>query len=238
MTPIARRGVLTALGGLAAMAVTGRGWAAAPIKPGAEDVFVVIDVQNCFVPGGSLAVSKGDEVVPIINKLARAFANVVATQDWHTPGHASFASSHAGSKPFDTVKMPYGTQVLWPDHCVQGTPGADLVKDLAIPQAELVLRKGYRKEVDSYSAFNEADGTPTGLAGYLKQRKIKRVFLAGLATDFCVAWSAVDARKNGFAAYVIEDACRGIDANGSLAAAWTNMKKAGVQRIQSSDIVA
>ena len=207
------------------------------IKPGGEHVLLVIDVQNCFVPGGSLAVNNGDEVVPIFNRLARAFANVVQTQDWHTPGHASFASSHPGMKPFETIRMPYGTQVLWPDHCVQGTPGAELVKELSIPHAVLVLRKGYRAGVDSYSAFNEADGTPTGLSAYLKQRKIKSVFLAGLATDFCVAWSAVDARKAGFAATVIEDACRGIDASGSLAAAWANMKKAGVKRIQAADIV-
>jgi nicotinamidase/pyrazinamidase len=236
MTFATRRSVLMGISGMAALATTGAASAANPIKPGAGDVFLVIDVQNCFVPGGSLAVSKGDEVVPIINRLARAFANVVQTQDWHTPGHASFASSHAGTKPFDSIKMPYGKQVLWPDHCVQGTPGADLVKELSIPHAELVLRKGYRKDVDSYSAFNEADGTPTGLSAYLKQRKIKRVFLAGLATDFCVAWSAIDARKNGFAAVVIEDACRGIDAGGSLAAAWTDMMKAGVKRIQSADI--
>ena len=236
MTLSSRRNILFGFAA-AALVSPGRPMAAATIKPAADDVFIVIDVQNCFVPGGSLAVNKGDEVVPIINRLSRGFANVVATQDWHTPGHASFASSHAGKKPFDAVKMPYGNQVLWPDHCVQGTPGADLVKELSLPHAQLVLRKGYRQAVDSYSAFNEADGTPTGLAAYLKDRKIKRVFLAGLATDFCVAWSAVDARKNGFAAVVIEDACRGIDANGSLAAAWANMKKAGVQRAQSADIV-
>ncbi len=230
-----RREFLFGVSAMGAIAATGA-QAAAAIKPGPADAFIVIDVQNCFVPGGSLAVGKGDEVVPIINKLARAFANVVATQDWHTPGHASFASAHAGKKPFDSVKMPYGNQVLWPDHCVQGTPGAELVKELSLPHAELILRKGYRPAVDSYSAFNEADGTPTGLSAYLRERKIKRVFLAGLATDFCVAWSAVDARKNGFAAAVIEDACRGIDANGSLAAAWASMKKAGVQRIQSADI--
>jgi nicotinamidase/pyrazinamidase len=208
------------------------------IRPGTEDVLLVIDVQNCFVPGGSLAVKDGDAVVPVINRLAKAFPNVVETQDWHTPGHASFASAHPGKKPFDTVAMPYGTQVLWPDHCVQGTKGAELVAGLAIPQAQLVLRKGYHAEVDSYSAFNEADGRPTGLAAYLKQRGIRRVFLAGLATDFCVAWSAMDARKSGFEALVIEDACRGIDANGSLAAAWADMAKAGVQRIAAADIMA
>jgi nicotinamidase/pyrazinamidase len=176
-------------------------------------------------------------VVPIINKLARAFSNVVLTQDWHTGGHISFASSHSGKKPFETVDLNYGKQVLWPDHCVQGTEGAALSKDLAIPHAGLVIRKGFRKHVDSYSAFTEADGkTTTGLAAYLKARAIKKVFLAGLATDFCVAWSALDARKAGFETYVIEDACRGIDTQGSLAKAWAGMTKAGVKRIQSGDI--
>jgi len=210
--------------------------AAAKITPGPSDVFIVIDVQNCFVPGGSLAVSHGDEIVPLINRIAKSFANVVLTQDWHTPHHISFASSHPPKKPFDSITLPYGQQVLWPDHCVQGTPGAALVSGLDIPQAELVMRKGYRDAVDSYSAFNEADRRPTGLAAYLRERKLTRVFLAGLATDFCVGWSAVDARKAGFEVYVIEDACRGIDANGSLAKAWADMKRAGVHRIQSSDL--
>jgi nicotinamidase/pyrazinamidase len=161
----------------------------------------------------------------------------VLTQDWHTPDHVSFASQHAGKKPFDMIDLPYGKQVLWPDHCVQGTEGAALVKDLDIPKAELVIRKGYRKGIDSYSAFIEADGkTQTGLGGYLKSRGLKRCFVAGLATDFCVAFTALDARKLGFDAYVIEDACRGIDAGGSLAKAWASMKKAGVKRIQSSDL--
>jgi nicotinamidase/pyrazinamidase len=163
---------------------------------------------------------------------------VVLTQDWHTADHVSFASQHAGKKPFDIVALPYGTQVLWPDHCVQGTEGARLHKGLDIPQAELIIRKGNRREVDSYSAFVEADGkTQTGLGGYLKQRGLKRVFFAGLATDFCVAWSALDARRQGFEALVIEDACRGIDTQGSLAKAWTDMNSAGVQRIQSSDLL-
>ncbi len=210
--------------------------AAPPIRPGNRDVLLVIDVQNCFVPGGSLAVEKGDEVVPIINRIAKGFRHVVLTQDWHAPGHVSFASAHPGKRPFEVIDLPYGKQVLWPDHCVQGTPGAELVKDLAIPHAELVLRKGYRRDVDSYSAFLEADRTPTGLAAYLKQRGMKRMFLAGLATDFCVAWSALDARKAGFETYVIEDACRGIDANGSLAASWKSMARAGVHRIQSADL--
>ena len=208
-------------------------------KPGATDALLVIDVQNCFIPGGSLAVKEGDAIVPVINKLSKSFANVVVTQDWHTADHVSFASQHAGKKPFETVKLKYGTQVLWPDHCVQGTEGAALHKDLSIPHAQLMIRKGFHKDTDSYSAFLEADRkTATGLAGYLKARGIKRVYLAGLATDFCVAWSALDARKAGFEAAVIEDACRGIDLNGSLAKAWADMGKAGVKRIKSADIAA
>jgi len=213
-------------------------FAQSKIKLGAKDALIVVDVQNCFVPGGSLAVAKGDEIVPLINTLAKSFQNVVLTQDWHTPGHVSFASSHAGKKPFDAVKLGYGDQILWPDHCVQGTEGANLHKDLAIPTAQLIIRKGYHKDVDSYSAFMEADRkTKTGLEAYLKARGINSVYVCGLATDFCVAWTALDARKSGFAATVIEDACRGIDAQGSLAAAWDNMKKAGVKRIQSGAIV-
>ena len=211
--------------------------AADKIAPDDKSVLLVIDVQNCFLPGGSLAVKNGDQVVPVINRLARSFANVVMTQDWHTAGHVSFASSHSGKKPFEVIDLSYGKQVLWPDHCVQGTEGAALSKDLNIPQAELILRKGFHKDVDSYSAFTEADGkTSTGLAKYLEARGLRRVFLAGLATDFCVAWSAVDARKAGFETYVIEDACRGIDTQGSMAKAWADMEKAGVRRIQSSDI--
>ncbi len=209
------------------------------MKPTAHDVLLVIDVQNCFTPGGSLAVKDGDQIIPLVNRLAAAFEHVVLTQDWHTPGHISFASSHAGKKPFETTQLPYGTQVLWPDHCVQGTPGADLHKDLRIPHAELIIRKGYRRHMDSYSAFYEADGkTTTGLTGYLRDRGLTQVFLVGLATDFCVAWSALDARKAGFGALVIEDACRGIDADGSLAKAWKDMLAAGVKRITSSDISA
>jgi len=213
--------------------------AADKIKPTASSALIVVDVQNCFLPGGSLAVKDGDQVIPVINRIAKDFDNVVMTQDWHTAHHISFASTHDGKKPFEVIKLPYGNQVLWPDHCVQGTEGAALSKDLAIPQAGLIVRKGFHKEVDSYSAFTEADGkTTTGLAAYLKARKVKRVFLAGLATDFCVAWSALDARKAGFETYVIEDACRGIDTQGSLAKAWADMAKAGVKRIQSSDIAA
>jgi nicotinamidase/pyrazinamidase len=235
---INRRQTLATLGGLAATVVASRPlWAAASIKIDDASALLVIDVQNCFLPGGSLAVKEGDQVVPVINKLAKGFANVVMTQDWHTPGHVSFASSHAGKKPFETVDLAYGKQVLWPDHCVQGTDGASLSKDLSIPQAELIIRKGYHKDTDSYSAFTEADGkTTTGLAAWLKARKLQRLFIAGLATDFCVAWTAMDARKAGFDAYVIEDACRGIDTQGSLAKAWADMAKAGVKRIQSSDI--
>src|SRR5579872_5664561 len=201
-----RRLTLTALGGLAIAAMAPRSLsAAASIKIDDTSALLVIDVQNCFLPGGSLAVKDGDQVVPVINRLAKGFANVVMTQDWHTPGHVSFASSHAGKKPFETIDLSYGKQVLWPDHCVQGTDGASLSKDLNIPQAELIVRKGYHKDVDSYSAFTEADGkTTTGLAAWLKARKLQRLFVAGLATDFCVAWTALDARKAGFEAYVIE----------------------------------
>jgi len=226
------------LGGAAAAALTGlaapASAQAARIKPGPQDVLLVVDVQNCFVPGGTLPVGGGDQIVPLINRLARAFEHVVLTQDWHTAGHISFASSHPGKKPFETVSLPYGTQVLWPDHCVQGTADASLHPALAIPHAELIIRKGYRKHVDSYSAFMEADGkTPTGLAGYLKERGLQQVFLVGLATDFCVAWSALDARKAGFAAAVVEDCTRGIDAGGSLAKSWQDMTGAGVKRLQS-----
>ncbi|ABQ32486.1 bifunctional nicotinamidase/pyrazinamidase [Bradyrhizobium sp. BTAi1] len=235
-----RRGILAGLGATALMsALPARGWAAASIKPDETSALLVIDVQNFFLPGGSLAVKDGEQVVPIINRIAKAFSNVVLTQDWHTPAHVSFASSHAGKKPFELVDLAYGKQVLWPDHCVQGTEGAALSKDLAIPQAELIIRKGFHNAVDSYSAFTEADGkTTTGLAAYLQARGITRVFVAGLATDFCVAWTALDARKAGLETYVVEDACRGIDTQGSLAKAWTDMAAAGVKRISSEDIAA
>ncbi|MCI0372729.1 MAG: nicotinamidase [candidate division NC10 bacterium] len=182
-------------------------WAQGRIKVSELDVLAVIDVQNCFVPGGTLPVPEGDKIIPLINAMAPAFQNVVLTQDWHTPGHISFASSHPGKKPFESVTLPYGTQVLWPDHCIQGTADAEIHRDLKIPHAALIIRKGHRRHVDSYSAFLEADrGTRTGLTGYLQERGIRRVFLVGLATDFCVAWSALDARRAGFEAYVIEDA--------------------------------
>jgi nicotinamidase/pyrazinamidase len=243
MTEVTRRKFLMGVGAVVAAAVAPAGvrlgLAAAPgkIRPRPTDALLVIDVQNCFVPGGSLAVKGGDEIVPLINQIAKAFENVVITQDWHTADHVSFASSHAGKKPFEMIKLGYGDQVLWPDHCVQGTEGAAVHKDLNIPQAQLVIRKGFHKDVDSYSAFLEADRkTETGLAGYLKGRGIKRVFLVGLATDYCVAWSAMDARRFGFEAAVIEDATRGIDLNGSLAKAWAEMKAAGVERVQSADL--
>src|SRR6186713_482310 len=209
-------------------------FAAASIKPDVKSALIVTDVQNCFVDGGTLPVKGGADIVPIINKLAPAFSNIVITQDWHTPGHVSFASAHPGKRPFETTQLPYGTQVLWPDHCVQGTEDAALLKGLNLPTAELIIRKGYHKHTDSYSAFMEADRkTATGLAGYFKERGIDTLFLTGLATDFCVSWSAVDARKAGFTTYVIEDATRAIDLNGSLAAAWKLMTEAGVKRIQS-----
>jgi nicotinamidase/pyrazinamidase len=236
-TPIIARRPLM-LGLLAAMLPSSQ-VLAAKIKPDAKSALIVVDVQNCFVPGGTLPVKDGAAVVPVINKLAGVFGNIVVTQDWHTPGHASFASTYAGKKPFETTALKYGTQVLWPDHCVQGTADAALHKDLALPTAQLIIRKGFNKGVDSYSAFEEADRkTSTGLAGYLKARGITTVYVTGLATDFCVAWTAMDARKLGFEAYVIEDATRGIDLNGSLAAAWKQMTGKGVKRIQSADILA
>ena len=233
---LSRRVLLQSLAaGAAAAALPLR--AAAKFKPGATAALLVVDVQNCFVTGGTLPVAKGEEVVPVINKLSAAFANIVVTQDWHTAGHASFASTHSGKKPFETTALKYGTQVLWPDHCVQGTEDAALHKDLKLPTAQLIIRKGYNKGVDSYSAFQEADRkTVTGLAGYLKARGIKTVYVTGLATDFCVAWTAMDARAAGFEVLVVEDACRAIDLNGSLAAAWKQMTAKGVKRIQSGDI--
>jgi nicotinamidase/pyrazinamidase len=198
----------------------------------ADDVLLVIDVQNDFCPGGALAVGEGDAVVPVINRLTERFDHVVLTQDWHPAGHSSFASSHPGSAPFETIAMPYGPQTLWPDHCIQGTAGAAFHSKLRTDRAQLVIRKGFRGAIDSYSAFDENDRrTPTGLAGYLRERGLKRVFLAGLATDYCVYYSAVDARREGFEAIVIESGCRAIDLAGSLAAAWGGMAEAGVQRV-------
>ncbi len=206
------------------------------VTPMDEDVLVVIDVQNDFCPGGSLAVSKGDEIVPVVNRLMGQFRHVVLTQDWHPAGHSSFASTHKG-QPFATIKLDYGDQTLWPDHCVQGTRGAEFHAGLKLTGAELVLRKGFRKPIDSYSAFFENDKvTRTGLAGYLRDRGLKRLFMCGLATDFCVAWSALDGRREGFQVVVLEDACRAIDLNGSLAAAKAEMTKAGVALTASDHI--
>jgi nicotinamidase/pyrazinamidase len=241
MLHLQRREVLIGLASVTlAQAVFGRTGAvlaADKIKPTASSALIVVDVQNCFLPGGSLAVKEGDQIIPVINRIAKGFENVVMTQDWHTPHHISFASTHEGKKPFEVIKLAYGNQVLWPDHCVQGTEGAQIAKDINIPQAELIIRKGYHNEVDSYSAFLEADKeTHTGLGGYLKERGIDTVFITGLATDFCVAWTAVDARHAGLTTYVVEDACRGIDVGGSLAKAWADMNGAGVKKIQSSDL--
>jgi nicotinamidase/pyrazinamidase len=199
-----------------------------------RDILLVVDLQNDFMPGGALAVPDGDAVIPLANALASRFSHVALTQDWHSAGHLSFASSHAGKAAFETILLPYGPQILWPDHCVQGSAGAQFAPAVAMPQAEFVVRKGYRREIDSYSAFCEADRrTRTGLTGYLHERGFTRIYLAGLATDFCVAWSALDARAAGFDVVVIEDACRAIDTGGSLAAAWSGMREAGVQRINS-----
>jgi len=202
--------------------------------PRTRDALLVVDVQNDFLPGGALAVPRGDEIVPLVNRIAERFAIVVLTQDWHPAGHASFASSHPGTRPFETTRLSYGRQILWPDHCVQGSPGAQFAPGLDIPHAQLVIRKGHHPKVDSYSAFLEADRrTRTGLDGYLRSRGVERVFCAGLATDFCVAWTALDARRYRLQSVVIEDACRAIDRDGSLQAAWTAMKKAGVRRLSS-----
>jgi nicotinamidase/pyrazinamidase len=202
------------------------------IQPGDYDVLLIIDVQNDFCPGGALAVADGDAVVPVINRLAERFEHVILTQDWHPAGHSSFATSHPGSAAFEAIDMPYGRQTLWPDHCVQGTSGAGFHPQLATDRADLVIRKGFRPAIDSYSAFYENDrSTPTGLAGYLRERSFERIFLAGLATDFCVRYSAVDARRLGFTTVLIEAGCRAIDLAGSLAAAWEEIEAAGVQRI-------
>src|ERR1700729_3744975 len=233
-----RRQILAGLGTMAIASVIPKTLSAAtPIKIDDASALLVVDVQNCFLPGGSLAVKDGDQVIPVINRIAKEFANVVMTQDWHTAHHVSFASTHDGKKPFEMIKLAYGNQVLWPDHCVQGTEGASIAKDINIPQAALVIRKGFHNDVDSYSAFLEADKeTKTGLASYLKERKIDTVFVTGLATAFCVAWTAMDARNAGLNVYVVEDACRGIDINGSIAKAWDEMTKLGVKKIESSDI--
>jgi len=207
--------------------------------PGERDLLLIVDVQNDFCPGGALAVPRGDEVGPVINALAGKFAHVVLTQDWHPRGHSSFASSHPGSKPFETIEVAYGQQVMWPDHCVQGTRGAAFRDDLHADRAEIVLRKGYHREIDSYSAFYENDRkTRTGLAGYLRERGLTRVFLAGLAFDFCVRYSAEDAHREGFEAVVIEDACRAIDLNGSAEDTRVLFKKLGIRCVSANAIGA
>lgn len=201
------------------------------------DALVVIDAQNDFCPGGALEVTNGDEVVAPINNLIDRFKHVLLTQDWHPAEHISFASMHEGQNPFETIELDYGIQVLWPNHCVHGTSGAEFHADLNVDAAELVIRKGYRQTIDSYSALYENDhSTPTGLAGYLRDRGFKRLFMVGLATDYCVAYSALDGRRENFEVFVIEDACRGIDLEGSVDAAWQQMTDAGVQRINAATL--
>jgi nicotinamidase/pyrazinamidase len=204
----------------------------------AGDALVVVDIQYDFLPGGSLAVTGGNEIIEPINALAKRFRNVVQTQDWHPAGHISFASSHEGMQPFQVIELPYGPQVLWPDHCVIGTKGAEFSVALDIPHVQTIIRKGYRETIDSYSGFKENDHhTQTGLAGYLKERGFKRLFICGLATDFCVAWTAEDGIAAGFETVVIEDATRAIDTGGSLEAAWTRMTEVGVGRAQIADFL-
>ena len=201
------------------------------------DALVVIDVQNDFCPGGALAVAEGDIVVPVINAVALRFANIAVTQDWHPPGHISFASTH-GKAPFETIELPYGRQVMWPDHCIQGSFGAELHPGLELLGAQAIVRKGFHPDVDSYSGLVEADRTTkTGLGGYLRERGITRIFLAGLATDFCVAWTALDARAAGFDVVLVEDACRAIDLGGSMAKATADMADAGVVTLASSALL-
>lgn len=202
-----------------------------------EDVLLVVDIQNDFCPGGALSVPHGDTIVPIINRLARRFSHVLLTQDWHPPGHLSFASSHRGRKPYDTIAVSYGVQELWPDHCIQDSRGAAFLDELSIPHAEMVLRKGYHVAIDSYSAFRENDRTTrTGLSGYLRERRLRRVFIAGLAFDFCVRYSAEDAQRDGFTPLVIEDACAAIDVGGSLAGTCASFQHFGIAVISSSQI--
>jgi nicotinamidase/pyrazinamidase len=202
-----------------------------------QDVLVVVDVQNDFCPGGALAVPGGDLVIPVIHRIAARFEHIVLTQDWHPRRHRSFASAHAGKKPFEQVRLSYGEQTLWPEHCQQQTFGAEFHPALNLPQTELILRKGFRRDIDSYSAFFENDRTtPTGLAGYLRERNLTRVFLAGLAYDYCVGYSALDARRLGFPAVVVRDACREIDLNGSVEAIEKQFAESGVTLIESTAI--
>ncbi len=203
-----------------------------------QDVLIVIDVQNDFCPGGQLAVAGGDSVIPPIHAIAPLFHHIVLTQDWHPANHSSFASAHPNQQPFAQIELSYGTQTLWSDHCVQGTTGAEFHPRLHLPQSELILRKGFRPQIDSYSAFFENDRvTPTGLAGYLRERDLTRVFLAGLAYDFCVGYSALDARRRGFETIVIRDACRAIDLNGSVASIEAAFVEAGVTLIDSASLL-
>ena len=212
---------------------------AKPLNPSKSDVLIAVDPQNDFCPQGALAVPNGDVVIPLISALAQRFEHVVLTQDWHPADHHSFASSHPGRVPFETIEVAYGVQTLWPDHCVQGSHGADFHRDLNLPQAGLILRKGTNPAIDSYSAFYENDQTTTtGLTAYLRAHGIERVFLAGLATDFCVFYTAMDGRREGFQVAVVEDACRAIDLEGSLAAAMAEMRGAGVSFVQSHEFAA
>ena len=203
-----------------------------------NSALIVVDVQNGFCPGGNLAVANADQIIPCINALGRVFQNIVITQDWHPATHVSFAANHAGKQDYEQIQLSYGEQVLWSVHCVQGTLDAELHPDLDLPKAQLIIRKGFHEQIDSYSAFMEADRkTTTGLAAYLKAREIDTVYIVGIATDFCVAWTAIDACELGFSTYVIEDATKAIDLNGSLEQAWQQMLAHGVQRIQSADIL-
>ncbi len=202
-----------------------------------QDVLIVIDVQNDFCPGGALAVADGDAVIDIIHRVAPKFEHVILTQDWHPPGHASFASVHAGKQPFESIELDYGIQTLWPDHCVQASEGAAIHPRLVLPQTELILRKGFRCHIDSYSAFFENDHiTPTGLAGYLRERGLTRVFLTGLAYDYCVAHSALDAERLGFPVVILRDACRAIDLGGSVQRMEAEFDREGVVRIESTEL--
>lgn len=208
------------------------------LKQVKQSVLIVVDVQNGFTPGGNLAVANADEIIPKINQLAQKFEHIVLTQDWHPDQHISFADNHPNKKPFETIELDYGRQVLWPKHCVQGTRDAEFHPHLNIPTAQLIIRKGCHQNIDSYSAFMEADRkTPTGLNGYLREHQMNTVFIVGIATDFCVAWTAIDAAELGFDTYVIEDACKAIDLNGSLQQAWQDMSQKGVHRIEASSIL-
>ena len=205
---------------------------------GLNQALIAVDLQNDFCPGGALAVPEGDRIILVVNRLSRSFQHIVYTQDWHPADHLSFAASHPGKKAYETVDLAYGRQILWPTHCVQGTRGAEFHSEADVQSGTLIIRKGFHRAIDSYSTFFENDQrTATGLAGYLRDRGIDTVYLAGLATDFCVLWSALDARRLGFRVFVVEDACRGIDLNGSLAAALREMDRAGVVRVPSAEVI-